>query len=1330
MKQTLLLMVLIVGLGLFNVTKAQTTASATWVLSDPASSGTDASVATSGQVSAVSETISNLVISYKILSGTGESTTLRRYKLASNIQGGSWDVSNTDEISGVYIQYAVTPKSGNILYVDSFKMDMWGQGTGSVKANVYYSTDETFATKTKVIDAGLTAGFPYQYISTPFKLKVPSLSVQVNQGQTFYIRVYPYVPLTSNSKYLSLRNVVISGHTEALPVPSSIVWPCSTDLSSVVTGNMVAGTPILSSLLNYGKLAYGGVNGVSIYTGAVWQAETAPAEGRYIQFSASPKTGGTLVVDSVTLKMAAYSTNDLRVSIYYSKDPGFTLATGIQLVPDVAITNAAFLKTKGTVGLTVNSGESVYFRLYPYSVATSGDKWKLVGLNDVSIYGSVTGVTADPPTVATTAMSNISTTYAASGGTVSSDGGAAVTERGVVWNTSGAPTIADNILANGTGSGSFVCILKGLTANTTYYVRAYATNSAGTSYGSQVSFTSLDAIYPPTVTTTAVSSIMVKTATSGGNVTAWGGDTITTRGICWSTVNPPTISDNTAANGSGLGSYTAGLVGLTQTTTYYVRAYATSKLGGTGYGNVVTFTTQAPAPDVTKTVAKDGSGDYTTIQAAFRDVPTNYTGKWTIFVKPGVYYEKDTLATGKVNVILRSIHPDSTIITYNAYADSPKPGGGTMGTSGCASVAIDADDFTAINITFQNTKNSNGTGQLQAVALRSNGDRQSFYNCKIMGYQDTYYAWGGSYVGRIYMKNCYLEGSVDYIFGRDVVVLDSCQIHTNRDGGTVTAASTDAASKFGLVFRNCKLTSLKAGEIGFDSKPMVSFYLGRPWQSAPQTVYITCEEPATLNKAGWLEWNVSPALYAEYKCFGPGSGTNQRSSSLSRQLTDVEAINYKLSNIFSKATNSSFGFDWLPDTTLIYKFKQTLTIADIPAKTYGDKFVPTASATSKLPVTFTSSNLNVATSGDTVTVVGLGSSVITARQPGNYLYSAAPDSIRTLTVATKATITAVADNKTKTYGDANPAFTISYSGFVNGENSSVVTTVPSVTTTATSVSPVGDYDLTVGTDGVAANYNIVPATAQGKMTIGKATLNATADNKTKTYGDAIPAFTVSYSGFVNGENSSVVTTAPSVTTTATAASPAGDYDLTVGTDGVAANYTIVPATTLGKLTINKASLTAKADDVTKKHGEANPTFTITYTGFVNGDTKASITEPTASSTADANSGVGTYPITLLGGSAANYNITLVNGTLTVTSGTPVNTAKADEVMIYPNPSAGTVYVKRANSLPETLVIMDMSGAKLVEKKLTQDVEPVDVSSLPKGTYILKLQDAVYKLAVQ
>jgi uncharacterized protein (TIGR02145 family) len=198
-----------------------------------------------------------------------------------------------------------------------------------------------------------------------------------------------------------------------------------------------------------------------------------------------------------------------------------------------------------------------------------------------------------PPVITTTAVSTISYTTATSGGAVTNEGGAAVTAKGVCWNTSPDPTISNNKTSDGTGAGSFSSSLTGLTAGTTYYVRAYATNTAGTGYGNQVTFTTSQ-IALATLTTTTITSITQTTAVSGGNITADNGSSVTARGVCWGTATNPTIALSTkTSDGTGTGSFVSNLISLQPGAIYYVRSYATNN-AGTAYGTEVSFTTLQP----------------------------------------------------------------------------------------------------------------------------------------------------------------------------------------------------------------------------------------------------------------------------------------------------------------------------------------------------------------------------------------------------------------------------------------------------------------------------------------------------------------------------------------------------------------------------------------------------------------------------------------------------------------------------------------------------------------------------------------------------------------
>ena len=204
-----------------------------------------------------------------------------------------------------------------------------------------------------------------------------------------------------------------------------------------------------------------------------------------------------------------------------------------------------------------------------------------------------------PPVITTTTATAVSYTTATSGGEVTSEGGASVTARGVCWGTVTNPTTANNKTTDGTGTGSFVSNLISLQPGTIYYVRSYATNSLGTSYGNEISFTTIATV--PTLITTAATLITGTSATSGGNVTSDGGSAVTARGVCWATTSTPTTSNSKTTDGTGTGSFASSITGLTPGVTYYIRAYATNIIGTT-YGDQVTTTTMVIIPTITTNV--------------------------------------------------------------------------------------------------------------------------------------------------------------------------------------------------------------------------------------------------------------------------------------------------------------------------------------------------------------------------------------------------------------------------------------------------------------------------------------------------------------------------------------------------------------------------------------------------------------------------------------------------------------------------------------------------------------------------------------------------------
>jgi uncharacterized protein (TIGR02145 family) len=204
-------------------------------------------------------------------------------------------------------------------------------------------------------------------------------------------------------------------------------------------------------------------------------------------------------------------------------------------------------------------------------------------------YGNQISIAAPAilPTITTTAATLITSTTASSGGNITNDGGAAVIARGVCWSNNQNPTISDSKTTDGTGNNSFASSISGLTPGTIYCIRAYATNSVGTAYGNQIMISVLSIL--PTITTTMITSVSTSSVAGGGHISSDGGAPITEKGVCWSTNQNPTISDNKTIDGAGIGIYESLISGLTLDVTYYTRAYATNSQG-TAYGDQIIFT--------------------------------------------------------------------------------------------------------------------------------------------------------------------------------------------------------------------------------------------------------------------------------------------------------------------------------------------------------------------------------------------------------------------------------------------------------------------------------------------------------------------------------------------------------------------------------------------------------------------------------------------------------------------------------------------------------------------------------------------------------------------
>ena len=287
-------------------------------------------------------------------------------------------------------------------------------------------------------------------------------------------------------------------------------------------------------------------------------------------------------------------------------------------------------------------------------------------------------------------------------------------------------------------------------------------------------------------------------------------------------------------------------------------------------------------------VSRDGTGNFRTLQEAIESARAFMDYTVTIYVRNGVYKEKVIVPSWVENIDIIGEDRDKTIITYDDHANINK-----MGTFRTYTVKVEGSDITFKNLTIENNAAQLG----QAVALHTEGDRLKFINCRILGNQDTIYT--GAKFTRLYFKDCYIDGTTDFIFGPSTALFEDCIIHSKRNS-YVTAASTPKEAKYGYVFKHCKLTA----EPGVDK-----VYLGRPWRPYAYTLFIECELGKHIVLAGWHNWgkqsNEETARYMEYKNTGEGANASEMVA-WSKQLTKKEAEAVTVDAIFRTQS------DWDP----------------------------------------------------------------------------------------------------------------------------------------------------------------------------------------------------------------------------------------------------------------------------------------------------------------------------------------------------------------------------------------------------------------------------------
>ncbi|WP_367891387.1 pectinesterase family protein [Flavobacterium pectinovorum] len=282
------------------------------------------------------------------------------------------------------------------------------------------------------------------------------------------------------------------------------------------------------------------------------------------------------------------------------------------------------------------------------------------------------------------------------------------------------------------------------------------------------------------------------------------------------------------------------------------------------------------------TVAQDGSGDFTKIQDAINASPSFPYEKVIINIKNGTYNEKVRIPEWNTHLTLLGESKENTIIAFDD--NFKKINLGRNSTFYTPTVLVEGDDFSASNLTIKNTSGDNG----QAIVLSVVGNRVQVSNCTILGNQDTLYLSGKE--SKQYFKDCYIEGTTDFIFGGATALFENCEIKSIKSS-YVTAASTPEGIPFGFVFKNCKLTA---------NPEATAVYLGRPWRIYAKTVFINCDLGKHIKPEGWENWSKPDAeknaFYAEYNCKGDGFQPKNRVS-WSHQLTKKEAEKYTIENI-------------------------------------------------------------------------------------------------------------------------------------------------------------------------------------------------------------------------------------------------------------------------------------------------------------------------------------------------------------------------------------------------------------------------------------------------
>ncbi len=896
------------------------------------------------------------------------------------------------------------------------------------------------------------------------------------------------------------------------------------------------------------------------------------------------------------------------------------------------------------------------------------------------------------PTVSTSSVTSITSSAASSGGNVTEDGGSPVIGRGVCWSTSALPTISDNKTSDGTGLGSYTSSITGLSAGVTYYLRAYATNTIGTGYGSQVSFTTTTTSVP-IISTTSISSITTTGASSGGNITNDGNSSVTSRGTCWSTSPNPTTLNSVTTDGSGTGSFTSSLASLTPGTLYYVRAYAINSIG-TGYGNQVVFGTIPADPtsaSATPSTIFVGSSTQMSVTGAQGTVEW-YSGSCggtlagsgnPLSVSPTVtttYYARNNAnsvySSGCSSVTVTVNKYDQTITfdpipvkTYGAADFSPASASSELAVSYSSSnpavativagklhiLGAGSTDITASQP--GNTSYNPATPVIQTLSVSKASLTVTANNkSKVYGAIDPsldYTVTGTLYNGDL---NSVVTG----------VALSTATGAAATFGAHTITASGGAADNYDINLINGTLTVTKAPALTVTANDK-------------SKVYGDADPELDFTQSGTLYYTDNYSVISGVS-LGTTTGASASYGTHAITVTSGSADNYNVSLVNGTLTVS----------------KASLTVtANDKSKVYGAAdpdldFTP--AGTLYYSDTYSViSGVNLSTQTGASATFGTHDIIVTGGSADNYNLNLVNG---TLTVSKAAALTITANDKSKVYGAPDPVLDYTASGTLYySDNYSVITGVGLSTATGASAS-FGTHIITAE-GGSADNYDI--NLADGTLSVTKAAaLTVTANDKSKVYGEDDPLLDYTPSGTLFYSDDYSVISGVTLNTATGASASYGTHTI-AAEGGSADNYDVNVVN--GTLTVSKASLIVTANDKSKVYGAADPVPDYTPSGTLYYSDDYSVISGISLSTATgASASYGTHTITASGGSAGNYDISLVNGTLTVSKASLTVTANdkskvygsADPILDY-TPS-GTLYYSDDYSVISGASLSTATGA--------------------------------------